>query len=66
MKMLLPPILSAAQRFSRKQESGGVPVSLRDVERCVHLYRWFLSISAKKKVLVLTLIHHQQRTNFYL
>jgi hypothetical protein len=55
IKALLPVIISSAHQFSRKQaqsESGWIPVSLRDVERCVALSGWFLSIAEKKKVRV--------------
>jgi hypothetical protein len=55
IRMLLPCVISVAQQFSRsvlgdQNSSVTVPVSLRDVERCVHLSAWFCDIAAKQKV----------------
>lgn len=57
---LLPRLIAAAQQFSRndlnKHNNIVVPVSLRDVERSVHLTGWFYKISGKHKVLNISFI----------
>jgi hypothetical protein len=53
MSEWLLQILPAAQQYSRltvANEIGCIPVSLRDVERCVKLAEWLFNMSAKKGV----------------
>ena len=46
---LLQDLLSASQMFVRKQESVSYCVSLRDIQRCKILIRWFLDVLPKQR-----------------
>ena len=48
---LLQDLLSASQMFVRNQESVSYCVSLRDIQRCKTLIKWFLDILPKQHLL---------------
>lgn len=46
---LLQDVLSMSQKFVRKKEDASYSVSLRDVQRCKTLVKWFLEILSRRE-----------------